>query len=237
MQRNSEPQMDTERDPAKDRFAANPKTTRVAAMTINPYLLHVYWQIPVEELEELRSGIEKSWAVVRPVLRLYDITYILFDGTNANRTFDIEVDFRTMKWNVPLWSSNKSYVIDLGYKATDGRFFQIARSNIVHVPRAAPSPRFNEQDTRIESEKSRRPVPPQVAHVSAGKQAKWPVQQRIRERGQGAKEILQQDKGSENALDPAQRPYHPPDLIYVTGEGFSFGISSPSPSSDRGTIS
>ena len=237
MQRNSEPQMDTEIDSPRNNFPVDPNTTRIAAMTINPCLLHVYWQIPVEEFEELQGIIDKSWADARPVLRFYDITCILFDGKNAHRTFDIEIDLRTMKWNVPLWGSNKSYVIDLGYKAADGRFYQIARSNIVHVPRAAPSPRLPERETRIESEKSRRPVPPQVAHVPVGKPAERPRQERIREMGQGAEEILQQDKGSENAVDPAQRNYLSPDLIYRTGERFSFGVSSPSPSSDRGTIS
>jgi hypothetical protein len=77
----------------------------------------------------------------RSALRIYDITYIDFDGTNAHRYFDVEIDLRTRSWYIPLWTPEKTYCADLGFTTQDGRCFAIVRSNIFHVPRSEPSPR------------------------------------------------------------------------------------------------
>ena len=119
-------------------------------MTVNPYLLHAYWQISGPDLDRVQGALGETLEDARPVLRFYDITSILFDGTNAQGTFDVEVDLRIMAWNVPIWSADKSYVIDLGYKTSDDRFYQIVRSNIVHVPRAEPSPRLADRYLPVE---------------------------------------------------------------------------------------
>jgi hypothetical protein len=142
-----------------------PSATRVAVMTVNPHLLHVYWQISQRDLESSRHTFLEPGATVRPVLRFYDITSLLFDGTNARHTFDVEVDLRTLRWNVALWSGNKSYVVDLGYLSSDGNFYRMARSNVIHVPREEPSHRLDESYLRIEGGLRRSLVPVKTASV------------------------------------------------------------------------
>jgi hypothetical protein len=142
--------MKKEKKPPTNNAPADRIPTRLAVMTVNPYLLHAYWQISVPDLDQVQGALGESMEHARPVLRFYDITSILFDGTNAHETFDVEVDLRTMAWDVPIWSADKSYVIDLGYKTSDDRFYQIVRSNIVHVPRAEPSPRLADRYLRVE---------------------------------------------------------------------------------------
>ncbi|MBZ5622134.1 MAG: DUF4912 domain-containing protein, partial [Acidobacteriia bacterium] len=39
---------------------------------------------------------------------------------------------------VHLWSPEKSYVVDLGYRTEEGEFLRVARSNIAEVPRVGP---------------------------------------------------------------------------------------------------
>jgi hypothetical protein len=161
--------MSTERAPTNHIVVTEPTVARVAVMAVNPYLLHVYWQVSERDSENIRDILHESAAEARPVLRFYDITCILFDGTNAHRTFDVEVDLRTMKWKVPVWSADKSYVVDLGYKGSEGRFYPIARSNVVNVPRAEPSPRLAEGRLPVEGARGKHPASEQVAHVAPGK--------------------------------------------------------------------
>jgi hypothetical protein len=161
--------MSTERAPTNHIVVTEPTVARVAVMAVNPYLLHVYWQVSERDSENIRDILHESAAEARPVLRFYDITCILFDGTNAHRTFDVEVDLRTMKWKVPVWSADKSYVVDLGYKGSEGYFYPIARSNVVNVPRAEPSPRLAEGRLPVEGVRGKSPASAQVAHVAPGK--------------------------------------------------------------------
>jgi hypothetical protein len=218
-------------------------------MTVNPYLLHVYWQISEEELVTFRHTLLESNADARPVLRFYDIPCILFDGTNARRIFDVEVDLRVMKWNVPIWSADKSYVIDLGYKAPDGRFYQIARSNVVNVPRAEPSRRIDERYLRVEGGQIKSPAP---VRVSGGPHRRPVEAVRMETVHEMEKDTWGSFKGKAEQTrtrDPARTrhglgeasniPCHEaktaigeeqePDLVHFTREKFSFGLSSMPP--------
>jgi hypothetical protein len=235
----------------------DPTATRVAGIAVNPYLLHVYWQVSGRDLEDAQGTLGESAANARPVLRFYDISCILFDGTNAHRIFDVEVDLRTQKWNVPLWSDDKSYVIDLGYKASDGRFHQIARSNIVGVPRAAVSPRIDERYLRVERGKIKSPVPVPAGHVLPEGPVKGPRVVSMHAMGKEKAMPLEEAPEPVTAVDSARTrqtlretsglPYpvpeaggrekpgpvgdvsHPFDLVRRTEERFSFGVSSPAP--------
>jgi hypothetical protein len=245
--------MDMEKVPPPYHGRADQTTTQVVAMAINPYLVHVYWQISEMELKAIRHALLKGG---RPVLRFYDITCILFDGTNAHQTFDVEVDLRTMKWNVPLWSTDKSYLIDLGYEAADGRFFQIARSNIVNLPRAAPSTRFAERYLRVERGRIRslspvivhggpygkpvETVPPDTLH-GVGKDPEMPLKGELgRLKTKDSARAEYPSKGptaapchiSELRIPAEQNPVYKGaysfDMVHLTQEKFFSGVSSPS---------
>ena len=51
-------------------------------MTVDPWKLFAYWEVK----ENTRSKIKGTL-----VLRVYDVTGIYFDGTNANLVFDVPV--------------------------------------------------------------------------------------------------------------------------------------------------
>jgi hypothetical protein len=249
---------------------SEPPAARVAVMPVNPRLLHVYWQISQRDLENIHHIFHEPGAKARPVLRFYDITYILFDGTNAHHVFDVEVDLRTLSWNVALWRGNKSYVVDLGYKSSDGSFYPMARSNVIHVPREEPSHRLDESYLRIEGGMKKSLVPLEVASVAARKPAREPrvesaygTWERIPRTSAGETGVEARDpcrlkpledtsagpsavpQGAQATAGDPMRKKHPPgetnplpvrraadredaypDLVQITLEKFSFGISS-----------
>jgi hypothetical protein len=72
-------------------------------------------------------------------LRVYDVSQIIFDGTNAHRFFDIQVNERVNNWYIDTDGPGKSWCVDLGLLLPGGRFITIVRSNVVHTPPEGPS--------------------------------------------------------------------------------------------------
>ncbi len=109
---------------------------KLVLMPVNPNWLHAYWDFSPETIRKIES-LGLGYEIV---LRLYDVTYIIFDGTNAHRTFEFGVDVRFTRnyyFNVPL--PGASYILELGYKGPDGKFVPLLRSNVCSAPRNHPS--------------------------------------------------------------------------------------------------
>lgn len=119
--------------------------TRVVLLPIDPYMVHVYWEISFGELEKARHRFGDEHERSQPVLRFYDVTNIIFDCTNAHSSFDIDINLQAKNWYVHLWSPEKSYFVELGLKTKDSRFFPIARSNVAGIPPAWPAPKADER--------------------------------------------------------------------------------------------
>ncbi len=123
--------------------------TRVVLLSVDPYLVHVYWEVNPQEFKKTQRKLRKERAHAQTILRFFDITNIVFDGTNAHSFFDIPVDLKSGNWYVHLWSPEKSYFTELGLKTEDGRFFFIGRSNTTETPRAWPPPGEPEKRTLV----------------------------------------------------------------------------------------
>jgi hypothetical protein len=104
----------------------------------DPWWLHSYWEITHNTRERLRDSLGDRYYQADWVIRVYDISFIVFDGTNAHRYFDISVGHDTNNWYINV-SSGRSFCVDLGLKLNDGTFITIARSNTVMTPLDGPS--------------------------------------------------------------------------------------------------
>jgi hypothetical protein len=125
--------------------------TRVVALPIHPYLVHVYWEVTRQDLEKVKKPGRDPDRQVQPCLRFYDVTGVHFDGANAHSSFDIDIDLGAGNWYVHLWSANKSYCVDLGLRTFEGVFLFLARSNIVQTAPDRPSTNVQERYSSAES--------------------------------------------------------------------------------------
>ena len=119
--------------------------TRVVLLPVDPYLVHVYWKIASDQLEKAKQGLGSDYGRSRAALRFYDVTNVVFDGTNACSFFDVNVDLQSKNWYVNLQSPERSYFVELGLKAEDGIFFPFARSDIVETPCDRPATKGDER--------------------------------------------------------------------------------------------
>ncbi|TLY17526.1 MAG: DUF4912 domain-containing protein [Nitrospirae bacterium] len=133
--------------------------TQTVLMVVHPFLLFAYWEVTPESCRQAHETMGPEIDGARAILRMYDISLIHFDGTNAHQIFDIEIGLEARGWYIPIWTADKSYCADVGFLARTGRFHPISRSNVIHTPRATPSSRTDEQWMRVRFVRRRKPEP------------------------------------------------------------------------------
>ncbi len=133
--------------------------TETVLMVVHPFLLFAYWEVTPESCRQAHETMGPEIDGARAILRMYDISLIHFDGTNAHQVFDIDIGLEARGWYIPIWTADKSYCADLGFLARTGRFHSISRSNVIQTPRATPSTRTDEQWMRVRFVRRRKPEP------------------------------------------------------------------------------
>jgi len=125
-------------------------TTDLRLLVKDPFWLHAYWEVAPHSLESAKSRFSRKEAdASRMVLRMYDVTLVDFNGSNANHYFDLEVGPNANNWYVSLWQDGVSYVGELGLRSPDGKFCAVTRSNPVDTPRMGYSPRSEEMWMKV----------------------------------------------------------------------------------------
>lgn len=124
---------------------------RLVLMARDPYWLYAYWEISATKQEEFKNNYgSQAWGSSRPVLRVYDITGVDFNGENANSYMDISVSESADNWHINVGSPDRTFCVDLGRVFPNGHFVTILRSNVVTTPRASLSDVFDEEWMWIE---------------------------------------------------------------------------------------
>lgn len=115
---------------------------RIMLMTRDPFVVHAYWEVAPARLER-----EKAWFGWGSKLsvRIYDITGVQFDGSNALAYVDQEVLESTGNWYFDLGRPSHSFCADLGLLSPEGRFLTLARSNYITTPRDGVSQVIDEE--------------------------------------------------------------------------------------------
>lgn len=131
-------------------------STYVTLIARDPYWMYAYWEIAPSCLEKVRVGRSADFEKAARVLRVYDVSLIDFNGSNAHRWFDLEVG-QSNNWYINIWQDNTSFVADIGLRVPDGRFFTLARSNAVTTPRANQSHRSEHIWMEVKNSPSRQP--------------------------------------------------------------------------------
>ncbi|MFH0918572.1 MAG: DUF4912 domain-containing protein [Candidatus Omnitrophota bacterium] len=105
----------------------------------DPRWLHAYWELREATTQSLKNKFGDDFYRAKKVLRIYDVTNIIFNGSNANRFFDIQLNDFANSWYVDTAGPGRTWCVDLGLMLPDGRFVTILRSNVVQTPLDGPS--------------------------------------------------------------------------------------------------
>lgn len=112
---------------------------RIVLQVRDPRWVHTYWELRNQTIDRLKSRLGDDFKRARKVLRVYDVTNIIFNGSNANSFFDIQINDFASSWYIDTGHPGCSFCVDLGLMLADGRFITIVRSNVVQTPLEGPS--------------------------------------------------------------------------------------------------
>lgn len=107
----------------------------------DPLHIFAYWRVSRAQFTQLHARLGNEYEQSQFIIRIYDISYIDFNGTNANHQFDIAIDVNSHNCYIDLWSDNVSYCAELGMLRPNGDFVCISRSNYIQTQSQQPSQR------------------------------------------------------------------------------------------------
>ncbi len=118
---------------------------RLVLTVRDPWWLHSYWDVRDATLDKYRHELGDAFSKAKRVLRVYDVTDISFNGGNAHKFFDIQVNEFARSWYIDVGEPGRSWCVDYGLLLPGGRFITILRSNVVQTPLAGPSSQTDEE--------------------------------------------------------------------------------------------
>jgi hypothetical protein len=129
---------------------------RIVTMVRDPYWLHCYWELTRHAIQRAEAALGQEWHASKPILRLLDVSGGETSSSSESILRDIEIHGGCNNWYIDVNSPPKSYRIDIGYRAASGRFYVLARSNVVTTPRAGVSDVIDENWADIDVGKAER---------------------------------------------------------------------------------
>ncbi len=149
--------------PTKDLSVKAPKALpagygkdRIVVMVRDPYWLHCYWELTRHAIQRAEAALSQEWHTAKPILRLLDVSsHETTSGTEAILR-DIDIHGGCNNWYIDVSNPPRSYRVDIGYVSRSGRFYVLARSNVVTTPRAGLSDAIDSNWVDIDAKKAER---------------------------------------------------------------------------------
>jgi len=111
-----------------------PEKDRLVLIVRDSYWLQAIWSVTRHSVKRAEAALAEQWHTAGPVLRLLEVDGGHTTSTAERVTREIEVHGGVTNWYIEVNNPPHSYRVELGYKAANGRFFSLCRSNIVHTP-------------------------------------------------------------------------------------------------------
>ena len=119
-----------------------PTANHAALAMVSPSRGFAHWRILDDWIWRTAEQHGDAWRDCRMVLRLYDVSYLEFDGLNANRIQDHELPATRGQMLFDLHHCSGTWQLaEAGFLLRGGEFLPAARSNVVSIAAVCPSSR------------------------------------------------------------------------------------------------
>jgi uncharacterized protein len=112
---------------------------RLVVMVRGPYWLHAYWELTPHGIARAQAALGRDWHQARPMLRVLVVAANGNTTTSERLLREIPIHGGVKNWYVDVHSPPQTYRLEIGYLGTNGKFFSLARSNVVTTPAGAAS--------------------------------------------------------------------------------------------------
>lgn len=122
---------------------------RLIVMVRDSYWLHAYWELTRQGVERARAAMGQDWHGAKPILRLMEVAVGTTTSGVESMLRDIEIHGGVNNWYIDVQDPPQSYRVDIGYRGPSGKFFVLARSNVVTTPKAGSKDAIDENWTDV----------------------------------------------------------------------------------------
>ena len=109
----------------------------LVALPIDPYRFYVYWDFDVATEHEIKTIMAQAPDVF--MLKISDVTGLMYNGENAHTVRWVPCDPRIKEWYLDTDWHDRNVCVELGHRHANG-FKVLLRSNTVYIPPATVSP-------------------------------------------------------------------------------------------------
>ena len=110
------------------------RADRLALTVRDAFWLHAYWEIGQRSIDRTEAALGPQWFEATPTLRLYEVVGDDLSGTRERVVRDIAIHGGTSNWYIDVKDADRRWRADVGYRCAGGRFFPLAKSNVVKTP-------------------------------------------------------------------------------------------------------
>jgi hypothetical protein len=125
---------------------------RIIVLARDSYWLHAYWELSRTTLARAQAALGQEWHGAQPILRLMDVTSEDTTTGTERQVRDIPIHGGVNNWYIDVLEPPRSFRIDIGYLSRRGRFYVLARSNIVSTPKAGVSDTLDENWSDVQQQ-------------------------------------------------------------------------------------
>jgi hypothetical protein len=125
---------------------------RIIVLTRDSYWLHAYWELSRTTLSRARAALGQDWHEARPILRVMDVSSEDTTSAAERQVRDIAIHGGVNNWYIDVLEPPRSYRIDIGYISRRGKFYVLARSNVVTTPRAGVTDTLDENWANVQKQ-------------------------------------------------------------------------------------
>lgn len=99
---------------------------------VSPDKILASWFVSQQRKEFIKCYFEKPYSNFRKVLRLYDVTNLLFNGNNAHDMFEFLIPDNQDHWSIKGLQNNRNYCLEFGILLSETEFFPLLRSENIY---------------------------------------------------------------------------------------------------------
>jgi len=134
------------------RLSANAAPGAADQLTLSPmgsHWIEAGWVLTQEILERAEASLGKDWHLAAPVLKVFQRNSGEGDNPTKACVDTIALHAGADHWFVPVADPKPTYELQIGYETPKGRFFGLARSETVKMPRpGSPRSRKYEEERK-----------------------------------------------------------------------------------------
>ena len=122
---------------------------RLVLMVRDPYWLQACWNVTRTTVKRAEAALAEHWHTARPILRLLEVDGGTTTSTSERVVREIDIHGGVTNWYIDVASPPQRFRAEIGYRAINGRFFSISRSNMVETPAPDSSDTIDENWTDV----------------------------------------------------------------------------------------